>query len=210
MKNLAALFLFALIFVACSSDDDNQNTSCIKPTNIAIDQLASTSLLFTWDANDETSWELEYGQNGFSIGNGTVVQTSQTNYFIENLIPATAYQVFVRANCGSNGFSDYSQLDFVTEQEVAVCKQPIDLYQIAITNTSLQFGWNGVGETAWEIEYGVSPYTVGSGTPIPTSSDSYLVEGLTPATTYEIYVRANCGSDGYSEYSDAIVLTTAQ
>ena len=34
------------------------------------------------------------------------------------------------------------------------------------------------------------------------------IDGLQPGTTYEIYVRADCGEDGYSGYSDQLTVTT--
>ncbi|PQJ17273.1 T9SS-dependent choice-of-anchor J family protein [Nonlabens tegetincola] len=59
---------------------------------------------------------------------------------------------------------------------------------------SIELGWtNGGSESEWEIEFGVSPYTVGSGgTVVSATSNPFTVPGLTSETTYDFYVRAVC------------------
>jgi hypothetical protein len=79
---------------------------------------------------------------------------------------------------------------------------------VSLTSTSIELSWDENEETSWEVEYGPVGFVPGTGTVAATSQNSYNIEGLTTATTYEIYVRANCGSDGYSEYSEALVITT--
>ena len=137
-----------------------------------------------------------------------MAQTSQVSYFIDGLNPLTTYQAYVRSNCGSDGFSNYISTSFTTLEPVNPCNTPTDLFLIEVTSNSVTFGWSENNETAWEIEYGPSGFTLGTGTVIQTSQSNLQVTGLQPATTYEFYVRANCGADGFSEYSDQLVVTT--
>ncbi|MEE9350563.1 MAG: T9SS type A sorting domain-containing protein [Flavobacteriaceae bacterium] len=67
---------------------------------------------------------------------------------------------------------------------------------------------NSPQATAWEIEYGVSGFTQGTGTVIQTSALTTLLTGLSELTTYDVYVRADCGSGDYSTWSNAIDFST--
>lgn len=200
---VACAFLFG-----CSGDDDSGNSNCPKPGAIEINELNSSSVLFTWGVNEQTAWEIEYGLAGFSLGSGTVDGTSETEYFIDGLDAATAYDIYVRANCGSDGFSDHVQRQVVTTEASIACNTPTDLFLADVGSDFAEIGWAENNETAWEVEYGETGFTLGTGTVIPTSNSTIVIGGLSPATTYEIYVRANCGSDGFSEYSQQLVVTT--
>lgn len=193
---------------SCQNDDDN-SSNCGLPANLVAVQVNSTSAQMEWDPGEETAFELEYGVNGFARGSGTVIQTSQTSLLIDNLEPATAYDVFLRSNCGSQGFSNYINTEFTTLQPVVLCNKPTDLILTAPpSSTTISLSWSENGENAWEIEYGTVGFSLGNGTVIQTSQSNFQLTGLSPGTTYEIYVRANCGVDGFSEYSDALVVTT--
>lgn len=208
MKKLLFLLAASALFMGCSNDDDGGNNNCSKPENISIDQINSMSALFSWDTGGESAFEFEYDLIGFEIGTGTVIQTSQTEYLIDNLLPETSYEIFLRSNCGSDGFSDYISAQFTTLEMVEICNTPTNLALISVNDTEIRFTWDENNETAWEIEYGPQGFVIGTGTTIQTSQSNFLIENLTPSTTYEIYVRANCGSDGFSEYSDQLVVTT--
>jgi len=74
-------------------------------------------------------------------------------------------------------------------------------------------GWtNGGSETEWEIEYGVSPYTVGSGgVTTSATTNPFTLPGLNSITTYDVYIRAVCvpGTD-ISNSVGPITFTTAE
>lgn len=84
------------------------------------------------------------------------------------------------------------------------CLEPTDLDATNITDTSAELSWTsgGSGETAWDIE--VVNVTAGqtvTGTPqFNGVNNPYPLTGLTPATVYEYYVRANCGGGDTSTF----------
>lgn len=208
IKKLILLAAACAFLFGCSGDDDNGNSNCPMPGAIEVTELNSGSVLFTWGVGEQTAWEIEYGPAGFGIGSGTVVRTSETEYFIDGLDPATAYDIYMRTNCGSDGFSDYIQYQFVTTEASPSCNVPTDLFLADLGTNFIELGWAENDETAWVVEYGPSGFELGTGTELPTSESTFRIEDLEPATTYEIYVRANCGSEGFSEYSEALVITT--
>ncbi|PKA82713.1 fibronectin type III domain protein [Ulvibacter sp. MAR_2010_11] len=208
MKKLFLVLLLVATVISCKKDDDGGNNNCPKPASISAIQINSTSIFFEWDATNGTAWQFEYGPTGFQLGNGTVVSTSQVNYLINGLTPSTAYTIYLRNNCGSGGFSEYRTFDFITSEPAVSCNAPTNLQQTQIGSTFIDITWVENNETAWQVEYGSVGHPVGSGTTEDTSQSNYRIDNLTPSTTYEIYVRANCGSDGYSTYTPALVITT--
>lgn len=207
MKKILFLVMVSTAIFSCKKDDDGNN-NCVEPLSISVDLVNPESARINWDPGNETAFEIEYGLTGFSTGTGTVAQTSQTSYVIDGLTPMTTYDAYVRSNCGSDGFSNYVSISFTTLAPVVLCNKPTDLDLINVSSSTAEIGWSENNETAWEIEYGPVGFTIGTGTVIPTSQSTYEITGLQPATTYEVYVRANCGVDGYSEYSDQLVVTT--
>jgi hypothetical protein len=207
MKKILLVAITLLAVISCKKDDDNNN-NCVEPLSISVDLVNSESARILWDPGNETAFEIEYGLTGFSPGTGTVAQTSQTSFVIDGLNPVTTYDAYVRSNCGSDGFSNYISISFTTLMPVNPCNTPTDLSLISFSSSTVTIGWSENNETAWEIEYGLQGFTLGTGTVIQTSQSTYQITGLQPATTYEIYVRANCGAEGFSEYTDQLVVTT--
>ncbi|WP_290625126.1 fibronectin type III domain-containing protein [Altibacter sp.] len=208
MKKVLFLAFMALAVISCNKDDDGGNNNCPTPASISAIQINSTSIFFEWDDTNGTAWQFEYGPTGFQLGQGTVVSTSQTSFLINGLMPSTSYTVFLRNNCGSNGFSEYISKEFITSEPIVTCNAPTNLQQTGIGSTSIDITWDENNETAWEVDYGPVGHPAGTGTVEATSQSNYRIDGLTPATTYEIFVRANCGTDGFSEWTPALVITT--
>ncbi|MFD1016363.1 T9SS type A sorting domain-containing protein, partial [Winogradskyella rapida] len=105
-----------------------------------------------------------------------------------------------------DGFSTWAgPINFTTEIS---CPEITGLTIDSFTDTTANISWTpGDIETAWEIVV----QTSGTGTPssgIPTSTNPHSWSGLTELTTYEVYVRANCVSDGFSTWAGPITFTT--
>ena len=108
--------------------------------------------------------------------------------------------------------TSYNQgyLDNIVVEEIPSCPKPRNLATTTVSATSIGLSWNEVGTaTAWEIEYGTPGFTPGgtAGTVVQTTVSPVTLDNLTPATTYDIYVRSDCGSE-YSLFSNKISVTT--
>jgi hypothetical protein len=90
------------------------------------------------------------------------------------------------------------------------CPDPSALTATNITSSSADLGWTAGGtETMWDLEYGAAPYAP-TGTPtVPGVANPYNYSGLTANTTYEFYVRADCGgTNGVSAWAGPYSFTT--
>src|SRR5690606_14408992 len=57
-------------------------------------------------ADTDNTFELEWGESGFTPGSGTLVTgLTTTTYSLSDLNPMTAYEFYVRQDCGDDGYS---------------------------------------------------------------------------------------------------------
>ena len=97
------------------------------------------------------------------------------------------------------------------------CLPPTALSSTNLTATSADLGWTAGGtETVWELVWGVQGDTPGSATSTlvaAVSTNPYTLTGLTANTTYDYYVKADCGfatgSTDLSTWAGPFTFTTA-
>ena len=88
------------------------------------------------------------------------------------------------------------------------CSAVVDITAANITGSSLDLGWTEVGtSTSWEVEYGMAGFTQGTGTTISPATNPQAITGLSAATGYDFYVRADCGGGSYSAWLKATFTT---
>lgn len=91
------------------------------------------------------------------------------------------------------------------------CPNPSALYVESVTTTSATIGWTpGGSETMWDVVYGEPGFDPESaGTLIPGVTDNpYTITGLSGATLYDAYVRADCGTDEVSAWTGPVEIAT--
>ena len=100
-------------------------------------------------------------------------------------------------------------VDNILVEPIPSCPKPMDVTATGVTPTSMTLTWTEVGEAnSWEVEYGPVGFTPGSaaGTvETVTSEPPFTISNLTPATTYDVYVRSDCGGE-YSLYSTKLTV----
>lgn len=90
------------------------------------------------------------------------------------------------------------------------CVRPTNVTASNSTLNSIDIDWTSNSTaTEWEIEYGPSGFTHGNGTFVSATSHPYTVPNLTPATTYDFYVRTVCGAGDTSYWSMMVTASTA-
>jgi hypothetical protein len=106
--------------------------------------------------------------------------------------------------CGSSTYG--STVDFnLTIIAPPSCLPVNSLTVNNVTDNSLGLGWTSSGTaTTWNIEYGPTGFTPGTGTTIPgVTTNPYSITGLSSNTQYDFYVQADCGGGDLSYWSSA-------
>lgn len=82
-----------------------EEVSCIPVSDLMIDDAGTNSFDLSWTINgSETMWDIEYGTPGFVPGTGAELGSASATanpYTLSGLNPGTSYDIYVRANCGS-------------------------------------------------------------------------------------------------------------
>ena len=123
---------------------------------------------------------------------------------------ATGALTFVFDSDGSVVRSGYEIL--ISCAPAPSCFPPNQLNVSNISGTTADFNWTpGTGNDSWE--YVILP----TGSPAPTAAGTLTTVNSTQftdlefLTTYDVYVRADCGADdGYSTWSGPVTFTTTQ
>src|SRR5690554_6560112 len=94
------------------------------------------------------------------------------------------------------------------------CLKPTQLAVTATTATTADVSWTvGNTETNWNISWGTPGYTPGDSNEINTGTTSgtpdFQITNLTPLTSYDVYVQADCGSGDLSVWEGPFNFTTA-
>ncbi|WP_460219771.1 hypothetical protein [Psychroserpens sp. MEBiC05023] len=200
------LFLFAITIFSCSSSDDgpSSDSQCSKPNNLIASEVFSSGVDISWSQANDMAWEIQYGIAGFSIGSGTSIIVTSPEHTILNLEGFTQYDVYVRAICDVNIFSDWSnKLSFTTTNP---CLTP-SFFEVTNVNACfINLSWDISSATSWEIEYGSPGFQLGTGTTIEVSNSPYSLTDITPGTNYDIYIRGICNNsiNGVGDYAGPI------
>ncbi|PIB33494.1 hypothetical protein BFP78_04345 [Gaetbulibacter sp. 5U11] len=158
---------------------DNGTTWTVLETFDSTSVIPATG---THVVQDLTAYAGTTAQFGIRASEGTVDDTNDNDVFVDN------FQV----------------------RAIPSCPEPLAVVATATGDSTADITWDaGATETEWQIW--VQPAGTGEPTTdgVVTSSNApYPATGLTPSTAYEVYVRSNCGTDGYSVWVGPVNFTT--
>ena len=204
--------------------------SCRKPGQPYVNsyEIQAHQVRMTWQkgTEDQALWQLALGtEANFNPDLVTPIDVDVNNpdlfdgegtwcaYYLTGLDAATTYYVYVRANCGTVDEPDYSDWSALyCEFTTLGCDIPTGLSMASYTSTTAHLWWNSDNGLASEYELAYStdeyfdPEFPDDETHVITGITElgYTIEGLTAETVYYACVRANCGADGYSDWSETI------
>ncbi|TNE28891.1 MAG: PKD domain-containing protein [Bacteroidetes bacterium] len=140
-------------------------------------------------------------------------QLSKTDPWIEEAISLSAYAnqtVFLRFKGYNNGntFLANIAIDDVSIDEAPPCPRPNPFTLTSQTSTTATFSFTSGGTSPWQVEYGAPGFSPGSGTLQNVTSNPFTLTGLTPQTTYDVYMRDTCGAIGVSLWTGPLSVTT--
>jgi len=109
------------------------------------------------------------------------------------------------------GFNGSVFIDNILIEMIPSCLEPISLSSGQFSSSSALLSWDTQGnEDAWDVEWGLNGFNPGQGNLVQEISDNpYLLSGLQAGTTYDYYIRSNCGSGDVSNWEGPLTFTTA-
>jgi hypothetical protein len=216
----------------------NTNTIFYGPhngTQFIYTQLANTTNIFSpamtltsgvsydfsfWMMNrDLTSpvdflMDVAYGNTNTSAGmtqvlaTGIVCNNSSYLQFKYTFTPSNSgtYYLGVRTTSATNIPSAISFDDFRFEPTPA-CTLPTALSYANVTSTSATLSWTGA--TNVQFDHGSIGHVAGTGTLTPTTATNpYILTDMAAATSYDVYIRKDCGAGSYSPWFGPVTFTT--
>tara|TARA_R110002050_G_scaffold109799_1_gene221452 strand:+ start:203331 stop:207902 length:4572 start_codon:yes stop_codon:yes gene_type:complete len=127
-----------------------------------------------------------------------LVDTVNSTTYAEHIVDLAAYtgNVYIAFYIPIGGLDGYYlHIDNFTVEVTPNCLAPSAGVVTNLTSTSADLGWTENGSaTTWDIEWDTAGFTA-AGTPTITGSTTnpHSLTGLTANTSYEYYVRADCG-----------------
>ncbi len=113
----ANMTYYAAVQTTCQDIDDPSEWSdtitfvtdfCPDVTNVTYSNLQGNSVDIDWtEGGRATQWEIQYGYRGFDLGNGFSVIADSHPYHLGGLIGENEYDIYVRAICGDDFFSEH-------------------------------------------------------------------------------------------------------
>ena len=198
-----------------ATDASTHNSAALTTVKNAFDFITPSAIgwktitfdtPFNWDGVQNILVDICWGVNSDYDYQGQV--------WLYNIV---AYQLRYINNSSANQCSattDYLETGKPRVQftmPIFVCAPPTNLAAINITNNSADLSWTtGIGSTAWNLEYGNSGFTQGTGTYLHNPTNPITINGLLPAHQYQFYVRDSCSASDTSLWAGPFAFTTNQ
>ena len=193
-------------------------SQCGAVTNISVVQTGKSTATATWEKTkpaqtnnfnyilSTTGGLADATLNAMpKTGTGLAEATAS----LAGLSPATTYYLYVQNNCGGEGASPWVSQSFTTYDALPAV---VNIATTEVTHTAIAYTWERntaqfADETQWQVAVVAHGETPASWTTV--SAMHYTAVGLTPETSYDIYVRPYQASpEAYGSASHLDEVTT--
>ncbi len=147
-----------------------------------------------------------YSRTGLNIANG-ISASGEIDFFLH----AFRNAVFAPGLCSANSqrIVNNSWRIIVHHSPPPSCLPPSGFVATGVTSSSLTFNWTSGGANNWQIEYGATGFTPGSGTVVAVNSNPFTVTGLSSNTVYDFRLRDSCGVGDVSFWTGLVSYKTS-
>jgi hypothetical protein len=142
-----------------------------------------------------------------------LIDTARTTTYVERIIDLSAYTgtVYLAWHVPpstTDGWRVY--IDSVCVEAIPSCPDPSDLSASNISSDGADLSWTENGSsTTWNVQYGLAPLTLGTGTTVVVNtSSSTSLSGLMASSDYDVYVQSDCGGTDTSSWVGPVSFTT--
>ncbi len=148
-------------------------------------------------------------ESTFTIFTTVTITNVYTEYRVVFDASYTGTDEYIAFKHGQGGTTLSIFIDDFVYEPIPSCPAPTAQTVSNITTTSADLDWTTGGASTWDIEWGPSGFTQGSGTMVTgITSKPYTLSGLSPNTTYDWYVRDDCGGGDQSAWTGPATFTT--
>jgi len=206
-------------YFAWINDSGPHNTgTTLESANVDISGLTNPALSFWINSDNEGFTNVDFSVDFYDgAAWNTAVYTSNTNTggWLEVILDLSTYTItgavkarfIVDENNGTDFYDDIA-IDDVKFDEAPSCLDPINLTATNVTSTSADLGWTS-SATIWDIEWGTAGFAQGAGTMVTgTTTNPYALSSLSTNTSYDFYVRTDCGIAGQSNWTGPYTFST--
>jgi len=177
---------------------------CSSPDQIKDKKITYDSAEISWKkVKDAASYILRYRDTSDWQ---TVNDVRSNKFVLEELIPGTAYEVQVSANCK---FGEQSEFSDIYSFSTLDCSPARGFTLQNLGYSSVEFKWqknnNVLGFTLCYKAEGVGEWVI---IDIAGPVNRFVLEGLAEGTRYEANIQVNCSEGIASEWSELITFTT--
>jgi chitodextrinase len=177
---------------------------CLAPTSVTATNVQLTSATITWTPAEaaQTNFEVRYSTGGDT----TALTVEGTSADLTGLHHNTEYSVAVRAICGEGNYSDWSApATFRTSSCTGV--NNVRVSNETVEGATVTWSGNSAAQ-AYEVAYGLPGVDQNQCDRQRVTATTYTITGLDDATTYVVYVRSECETGIYSDWSEGVTFTT--
>lgn len=184
------------------------STTCDDPSNLNATSITAESADLLWIENGiSNTWNIEYGLSGFSpTGSPTITSVNDNPHSLYGLSSSTSYEYYIQSDCGTLTSNWVGPYTFSTIG--CNLQNPSGLIANNVTSSTVDLSWTENGNsTSWDVSIGAPGYTPTVATLSNSNSSAITYTGLSLSTTYDIYVRSNCGGSSTS-WIGPVTITT--
>ena len=158
----------------------------------------------------ETGWDYWYVTDSLN-GQGNVIATGDGDITLVNGGVFESTTGLISFYIDSDGSVTGSTFVYSASCSAPpACSAPSAFTATNVTTTSADLGWTaGNTATSFNLEYGSTGFTMGSGTYISGGTNPYSISGLMQGTTYDVYVQAVCSTGDSSTWAGPFSFTTS-
>lgn len=171
------------------------------PSNVQASSIGYTNATITWNPSTDNAAVDHYAV----VCNGQQQNVSGNSASFSGLAPGTAYTASVCAIDTSGNASGWATVSFTTTADTTPPSVPQHLGAGSVSVTNLTLSWDPSSDNIATTKYEVFENGTSIGT---TSTNGFVVKGLTQMTRYTFTVRAGDDSGNWSAQSAPYSVST--
>ncbi|MGB1307936.1 MAG: hypothetical protein ACPG6B_03430 [Oceanihabitans sp.] len=184
----------------------NVNEFCESPYNFNVEN-GTAYWDYYYNQTNASFYQVEYGNQGFQVGNGTTITTNHEATSDASLAAGNTYDFYVRASCDNNlGFSSWvGPVSYFAAYDQNLCNAPSNVIADVEYNGLGQavgavFTWSHNGESNFEHVVVGNNQSPDSGTISTSDNAGWPFYSLAQNTNYDFYIRAVCLDGARTEW----------